>query len=552
MQQPGDSPNMVNNDWTDINNKLEAFNQMDDWDEVGLHTPPAPEGGYDYSQLDGPMTISEPMNNQTSYSQANYGQANEDQTNYDQTNYGQANYDQQLFPILDQPFEPMNAEQSYFPNSLPSPPKNISVNTAIPQVQQGVYQNQILNKFDSPETPLHVIDQYHSPQGFEPDLEQLLADEFEREKANGSRVPRGPNSPRARALTSTGKESKNRRPENIASFDPSRFYQPLPGSAPMPWGSINPLTNQPTFQYTKYGELAVGQEYTTQQLFEYLFHFPYHGVPTPFTGGFLDLKEGSFLQIWIQTPPADSSKRYPEKGSDKCRWTECPVKDHTIHKGFYRVAFDEQSRKWGPRGVHLDPYHNAGYMHLYCFEKMVDFPHLSKVFNVFPDTREIREGKNKMAITRDHKAMETICNNYIRDSVPFNDEKPEGWYEHSLCHALTEYQIAHYPNRVTSLFAERGGNNMSVHRGDCDLYAAKETTKERKPMKPRAPDAKKPGRKRKVREPSPEDAGPADDEFIPDTNILERIDSLPSKRPAKRPRRSSRSPTGSSSPTYSF
>lgn len=533
MQQPGDNPNMAIDDWSEhINNQLQAFNQMQEpeWDDVvPLATPPSPVGGY---SLDETMGFPEPTNNQTTLYQ--------DQADFpdDQMN----DHLEDIFSNINQPFEPMNTEQTYFQQSLPSPPKNIAVDTTMSRVQPGVYQNQILNEFDSPETPLHVIDQYHSPHGFRVELQQLLVDELQRENANGCRFPRRADDPRSRALTSTGRESKNRRPENIASFDPSRFYQPLP-VAPASWGSGDPLTQQPIFQYTKHGELAVGREYNTDQLCEYLFASPYHGQAL-FNGDVSGLRERSNLQIWIQNPPADSSKRYPEKCSDKCRWTECPVKDHTIHKGFYRVAFDELSKNWSSRGVHLDPFHNAGYIHLFCLEKMIDFPQWSKLLNIFPDTRELPEGKNKMAVTRDHKPMEDICNSYIRESVPFGIEKPEGWYQHSLCHALTEYQIAHYPNRVIAQMAERGGNNMTVHRGDCDLYAANEGVKERKPMKPRAPDAKKPGRKRKV--PLTEDAGPADDEFIPDANILEMTGGLPSKRPAKRPRRSSsRSPTGS-------
>ncbi|CAG8981251.1 hypothetical protein HYALB_00003849 [Hymenoscyphus albidus] len=519
----------------DINDRLVAFGQMQDFDfmenETGFQTPVAPEGGYHFEQeFDVTPNYSEPYYNDTGYTYDN-------------------------FPTLNQSFEPTNAEQSNF-QTLPSPRTRLSVDTAVPQIQQGEYQNQILNEFDSPATPLQVIDQYHSPQGFEPDLQQLLVDELQNQNGHGGRFSRfggGRNNPRPKALTSTGKESKNKRPENIASLNPSKFYEPLPGGQPRSWGPTNPLTNQPLFQYTKYGELAVGQEFTTEQLVDFLFQNPNHGMQQ-FPQDVTAYRENSGLTIWIQNPPADSSKRYPEKGSDKCRWAECPVKDHTIHKGFYRVAFDERSRYWADRNVFLDPYHNAGYMHLFCFEKMVDFPSVSKLLNVRPDTRQFREGKNKMAITRDHKAMEAICNDFIRDSRSWpggeRSADSQDWYPATLCSALTEFQIAHYPNRVLNLFTARGGNNISIHRGNCDVYAANEVVKERRPMKPRAPDAKKPGRKRKVREPSPEDANPANEEFVPDTNILERIDSLPSKRPAKRPRRSSQSPDGLS-PTYS-
>lgn len=252
----------------------------------------------------------------------------------------------------------------------------------------------------------------------------------------------------------------NQRSGNIKNFDSSKFYTPL-HSRPEAWGSPNSF-GEPRFQYNTEGELLPHIKLSAHDLTEYLQMHPLHTV-----NGDYDPVGHAQLRLWIQNVPADSAARYPTRNSDKCRYASCPVPNHTIHKGHFRAALDEQSYK----GEHHDPFHCAGFVHLFCLEKATDFPLLAKTLWMRPDTRVLPEGKNKMAITRDHESMLPIVRRYMRDSPSWTAEEPYV-YRKTLSFALTREHLRREPQGRQLKRAAVGGNSIDRHMNNLDLWAA--------------------------------------------------------------------------------
>ncbi len=196
--------------------------------------------------------------------------------------------------------------------------------------------------------------------------------------------------------------SRKRNPSN----DPKSFYKPPPPSAS--WGRRD-KKGQHLFEYNpKHVELDMYKRYSKDELRQF---FQGDGAPGNRP------PNRSFLTLWIQNPPAQVNQRYHSgSASSKCRWKHCPDPKNTILKGFWRVAFDESSDR---TGFELDPFLNAGYMHLYCLESAFDLIELiyvgesSGTFLVHPDIREFgKETRNPMAMTRDHREMLRVFKNW--------------------------------------------------------------------------------------------------------------------------------------------
>ncbi|KFY30791.1 hypothetical protein V493_01656 [Pseudogymnoascus sp. VKM F-4281 (FW-2241)] len=245
----------------------------------------------------------------------------------------------------------------------------------------------------------------------------------------------------------------NPRTARRIELDPTQYYQPL-AHTPQSWGTINP-DGRHKFRYNGFGELRPEMTFTSDEMLEYL----YGTFPR------INNLESNNPSLFIQCVPSDSNSRYPTTLSSKCRFTHCPVKMRTIPSGHFRVAFDEQNDE------KLDPYHCAGYVHLYCLERFCSFNSLAKYCNLAPDTRELREGKNRMSITRDHSEFARLCMVYIEDST-HRDPHANGWnYKNTLCSLLTE-EYLRLEAKVRRATRERqGGNNIGVHRNDMELYA---------------------------------------------------------------------------------
>ncbi|KAL8668447.1 MAG: hypothetical protein Q9224_007797, partial [Gallowayella concinna] len=192
----------------------------------------------------------------------------------------------------------------------------------------------------------------------------------------------------------------NTRTKTIMKFDPSKVYDRLP-HAPASWS---------IFRYTSDGELETGSLYTPTQIHQYLYDHPLHtledGTYSPKTGG---------LRLWIQRNPADSRRRYPvDRQSNRCRFTNCLATHNVINQGHLRLCFDEQSHLHTP-DFRTDPFHNAGYIHLNCLERHLDFPQLCHDLPILVDDRPMLvepRSRNKMT-PPGLKALD-IANQFIR------------------------------------------------------------------------------------------------------------------------------------------
>lgn len=200
------------------------------------------------------------------------------------------------------------------------------------------------------------------------------------------------------------------------------------------------------FQYTDKGEWVYGQVYTADQLKNFI------------CGEYRDghAPSRSRLTIWIQSTLNGHKNRYPQ--AVKCRWTDCPVKQRTITQGQYRVCFDEHP---DTSGRTTDPFHNTGYMHLYCFEQCASLVSLIKnppgMVRVQPDDRRfsnIKENGNPMQLGGSSAAH----------SRHFIDAY-NAWVEHAwrkwqtrqmsrqdtLYYALADVHLRMFPNRQTTV-----------------------------------------------------------------------------------------------------
>lgn len=387
-----------------------------------------------------------------------------------------------------------------------------------------VYRNYVLNNFQNPKAPLQIIDQVLNPfpdiiqQALEQEvLVNMLKSEINKEPKREAGKPSG--------IVKQKKTPQNKRSANIqkAVFDAEKYYKIIP-TKPSAWGAITESGELP-FQYTTEGELIPGRSYTVDQIIEYLSKHPLHDNVGE--QNHLDTRSG--LKLWIQRAPADGKQRYPSEISDICRFKNCPISNRTITKGLIRVCLDEQTHPNFPK----NPYHNAGYVHLYCLEKSLDFPQLCKDFRVLPDTRQLLEPTNMMAINKDHGSMEKIVEDFTQNSKPwakFDDTqvRPAAWYEHSLNYQLVTEHLGRQSRSVQTVREKRDGNSLDVHKGNLDLYIENQRIlKAKKTPRAKAGGTGTPNQKRK-RE-SEFVGGDEDAEFELDDDILE-LNSRPIKK----------------------
>ncbi|KAK4179015.1 hypothetical protein QBC36DRAFT_385451 [Triangularia setosa] len=267
--------------------------------------------------------------------------------------------------------------------------------------------------------------------------------------------------------------SRNQRHKNE---DPAAVYEKSP--AVQPWGPLLKNTRVPehTFEYCKsYVELTPLKRFTKDELIMFM---KGSGCPNP----------QRKLTLWIQNTPSEVNNRYVmASSSGKCRYKHCPGK-FTIQKGFMRVAFDEYSDK---TGISLDPFHNAGYMHLHCFEKLFDLAYLTQYgaaqhgFVIRPDERNFpMESRNPMSMARDHHQMIVAYHEWLRQQKqrcdmlyyhqgghyggfhipsPPSHQKTLG-YKLTMCHLSREIV-----GRVATC-EKRGGANIGIHKGNLEHF----------------------------------------------------------------------------------
>ena len=189
-----------------------------------------------------------------------------------------------------------------------------------------------------------------------------------------------------------------------------------------------------------------GHFFTQEEMRMYLFEHPLHtndGIYNPKQGG---------LRLWIQRNPADSKSRYGHSCAARCRFQDCIAQHRLIGQGQYRVCFDELSC----RGGNLDPMHNAGYVHLYCLERFMDFPRICSTLLVRVENRTFpneQNGKNKMMLgsSAESKEAARFINNcekgMVSSSYP-NYQIPDRPYEGTLNHRICVKKVAAEPLRI--------------------------------------------------------------------------------------------------------
>lgn len=228
------------------------------------------------------------------------------------------------------------------------------------------------------------------------------------------------------------------------------------------------------FEYNRLGEWKSHLFFTHQEIEQYMDARKTRRLP---------------LRVWIQNSPAGCTQRGgPDPRTRKCRWDRCPDKNHTILKGFWRVAFDERP---DTSGVDTDPFTNAGYMHLWCFERAFDLISMIANFDVRPDLRtlprEVR-GKNPMAVDRDHDEMvqtyrdwrrrqvglynewTKVLQNRAEQGIVGNSTRRHREPEDYLWSVLTETHLTLETVGRQGTRDKRGGNSIDKHRGDLQKY----------------------------------------------------------------------------------
>ena len=278
--------------------------------------------------------------------------------------------------------------------------------------------------------------------------------------------------------------SKRSRKGQAGANDPSEIYSKPTGLAP--WGPrVRADRNELLYHYyMRSAELHPKLVFNKNQLADF---FSGVGHPNPRRS----------LTLWIQNTAAQVNDRYAAGAeSSKCRYEGCVVNHRTILKGLYRVAFDEFSDR---TSTELDPMHNAGYMHLHCFEKIFDLGYLihhgavKAHFGIEADTRHFtHEERNPAALTRDHASMAEAYNAWVKGQEDRANEiearnatlPPQQQYsgfaptadmilphEQRLGCALIEHHLSLQNAGRKGLRDKRGGIHIALYKGDLDLLA---------------------------------------------------------------------------------
>ncbi|KAI8962507.1 hypothetical protein F5Y11DRAFT_322781 [Daldinia sp. FL1419] len=255
--------------------------------------------------------------------------------------------------------------------------------------------------------------------------------------------------------------------------NPREWY----GSPPPPTESWGPKdkNGRPLFKYTECGELERGKAYTIEELRTYLFgpkkndQFTLPERPDFVPGVEDKVRQG--LTLWIGWVAPQSNDRYPyPMQSSKCRFADCEDKQNTIRTGFPRIIFDE---RMNDDGEAIDPYHNAGYVHLYCFEQYYDLIEVMIHLDVRPDERNFKHEDNLFKLTRQFPDMRGIIDGWWHDEYPkytrakqLGKRRNHRIYENSLSYRIVQASLDNSSDARLKLREERGGANLSKHKGD--------------------------------------------------------------------------------------
>ena len=250
-------------------------------------------------------------------------------------------------------------------------------------------------------------------------------------------------------------------------YVPDDAYQCLL-HAPPAWGP---------FRYTKDGELKPSDVFSTEEITQYLFEHPLHKESPS--------KQVSKLVLRIHRNPPDSSDRFPTvHGSHRCRFRDCPAINNTLGQGQYCVSFDELTTDHPQH----DPYLNAGWVHLYCIERFMDFPEICRQLNVQAEMRVFdrepwvkQKGHNRMRLDN-IRGLETMVEKFIANcrtgtiprNYPYYEHRDENGapYEGTLCFAMnfkkrrTQPKAVNRQEAAREKAAGRKGGTLGNHLGN--------------------------------------------------------------------------------------
>ncbi|KAK1712385.1 hypothetical protein BDP67DRAFT_578610 [Colletotrichum lupini] len=256
------------------------------------------------------------------------------------------------------------------------------------------------------------------------------------------------------------------KPAKAKDVDVSDWYDSLP-EAPTAWGGHD--HTKPMFQYNKEGELLPNLRFTREQILYYIRERKQQGLP---------------LTLWIQNVPHGCKTRVGDDRLRACRWSGCPAYKGTILKGFWRVCFDERPETSGKQH---DPYHNAGYMHLWCMDRCFDLLEIAQAFDLKPDTRYFeKEERNPMAMTRDHDELVMEFEEWRTSQQAAYEEwqrsaetnkmmglpvqNRQVGREAKLWYVLTTKHLALETPVRSNMRKKRNGISIDKHKGDLDWY----------------------------------------------------------------------------------
>ncbi|KAI8627415.1 hypothetical protein F5Y19DRAFT_477630 [Xylariaceae sp. FL1651] len=294
----------------------------------------------------------------------------------------------------------------------------------------------------------------HSVTTISPTLKRDATDHHGRPLKNG-KIPR--------------KTHRNKGPEAV---EPELYYGPSPPK-PKSWGPKN-KKGEYLFTYTEKGELAPGKFFTKLEMRYYLLgpsKFDNFEGPQRLPGvKRIRQRTREGLTLWIGWPAAMANVRYPRHGeSTKCRFQDCQYA-RTIAAGQPWVILDERQNV---KGEVVDPFHNAGYVHLYCLEYHFDILDLWKFVDLRYDQREFkREEYSYFNITRNLPGITNAIDHWWRREIKARrrakvaGEKRHRRREVSLDACLVAYKLEQEPKAQQQARKKRGGLDMSKHLGD--------------------------------------------------------------------------------------
>lgn len=229
------------------------------------------------------------------------------------------------------------------------------------------------------------------------------------------------------------------------------------------------------FRYTPNGEFA-DKYFEAKQIEEFILHYPKSNGQAK-------------LKLFIQKCPTDSARRYFSQSHSKCRFKECPAhlyQTGTILHGHYRIAFDE---KWNRDRTNADPFGAAGFIHLYCMERFLDFPKICRQAHVEVDVRSlVNEPKGKFAGTLYGQPECEIAKNFVQacrgengvtlNEIPeFRNYPKHRHYKNgapkphmdTLTYHMTYIKAEHRPQAQIRQFKARGLKNSHIIQNMGDL-----------------------------------------------------------------------------------